>query len=144
MTTIEFVSNAVYAKLQAQSDDNNAKPKRYESVHYDEKRRSIVLALVGGVELALPVAAIDELANVAPKHLKEARLSVSGDTIVFAAADVHISTDGLVRDMLAQIPREVIAAQFATSGGARTSAAKKLASAANGKLGGRPKKPASA
>ena len=141
MKTIEFVNDAAYAKLKARSEKNNAKPKPFQSVRFDEKRMSLAIALLGGMELALPVAEISELANVAPKHLKEARLSVGGDTIVFSAADVHISADGLLRDMLARLPREAIAAQFAASGGARTSAAKKLASAANGKLGGRPKKP---
>lgn len=140
MKTIEFVNDAAYAKLQAQSEKNNAKPKRYESVRYDDERGTLSLTLARGVELALPVAAIRELANLAPHHLKEARLSVSGDAIVFSAADVHISADGLLRGMLALIPSDALAARFAASGGLRTSAAKKLASAANGKLGGRPKK----
>lgn len=144
MKTIEFVTDADYARLQVQSEKNNAKPKRFQSVRYDDKRGSIALALAGGVELAVPVTHLRELADVAPKNLKDVRLSVSGDTVVFSTADVHISADGLLRDILARIPRDAIAAQFAASGGASTSAAKKLASASNGKLGGRPKKIAAA
>ena len=123
METIEFVNDAAYAKLLAQSEINNAKPKRFRSVRYDEKRKHIALGLANGVELALPVSAISELADVAVRQLRELRLSVSGEAIVLSSADVHISTDGLLRDIVKMLPREFIAAQFAASGGARSSLA---------------------
>jgi hypothetical protein len=140
MKAIEFVNDAAYAKLQAQSEINNATPRRFRSVRYDEKRKNIALGLANGVEIALPVSAIRELADVPIRHLRELRLSVSGEALVLSAADVHMSTDGLLRDIVRMLPREFISAQFAASGGARTSPAKAVASAANGRLGGRPKK----
>lgn len=140
MKPIEFVSDTDYAALQAQSEINNAKPRRFHSVRFDERRRSIALGLANGLEIALPVAAISELANVPIRQLRELRLSVSGEAIVLSSADVHMSAEGLLRDIVRMLPSEVIAAQFAASGGARTSPAKTAASAANGKLGGRPKK----
>ncbi len=140
MKATEFVNDAVYAKLQAQSEINNAKPKRFQSVRYDEKRKNIALGLANGVEIALPVSAISELADVPIRQLRELRLSVSGEAIVLSSADAHMSTDGLLRDIVRMLPRDVISAQFAASGGARTSPAKTAASAANGRLGGRPKK----
>lgn len=140
MKATEFVNDAAYAKLQAQSEINNARPKRFQSVRYDEKRKNIALGLANGVEIALPVSAISELADLPIRQLRELRLSVSGEAIVLSSADVHMSTDGLLRDFVRMLPREVISAQFAASGGARTSPAKTAASVANGRLGGRPKK----
>jgi hypothetical protein len=113
MKTIQFVSEAAYGALQAQSAINQARPRRYEAVRHDEERRTIALALAGGVELSLPVALIRELAHATPEHLKDVRLSPSGDTIVFASADVHIHADGLLADMLGLVPREAIAAPLA-------------------------------
>lgn len=137
---IEFTSEAEYAKLQADSEIVNARPKRFESVQYDEKTNRVSFRLARGMEVFFPVCEISELAGLSAKHLKELRLSLSGEALVLSSADVHISTGGLLRDMVALFPPEIIAAQFAASGGARTSAAKKAASAANGKLGGRQKK----
>jgi hypothetical protein len=139
---VEFVNDAAYAKLQAQSERNNAKPRRFRSVRFDEKRKNIALGLENGVEIALPVSAIRELVGVSIRHLRELRLSVSGEAIVLSSADVHMSTDGLLRDIVRMLPREFITAQFAAAGGAKTSPAKTAASAANGRLGGRPKKSA--
>lgn len=137
---IEFIDEAEYVKLQADSEIVNARPKRVESVQYDEKTNRLALRLARGMEVFFPVSEISELANLPAKHLKELRLSLSGEALVLSSENVHISTGGLLREMVALFPREIIAAQFAASGGARTSAAKKSASAANGKLGGRPKK----
>ncbi|MGF6181254.1 hypothetical protein ABIB42_002267 [Massilia sp. UYP32] len=144
MTAIEFVNDATYAELKAQSDVNNAQPKRFRSIRYDEKRKNIALGLANGMEIALPVSAISELVDVPVRQLRELRLSLSGEAIVLSSADVHMSTGGLLRDIVRMLPREFISAQFAASGGARTSAAKTAASAANGKLGGRPKKSSAA
>jgi len=140
MRAIEFVDDEAYANLKAQSEINNAKPKLFQSIRYDEKRKNIALSLSTGVEIALPVSAISELAKVPIRSLREVRLSVSGQAVVVSSADIHISTDGLLRDFVQMLPRELISAQFASLGGARTSQAKRASSAANGKLGGRPKK----
>lgn len=140
MKAVEFVSDTAYTKLQAQSEINNRKPKQFQSVRYDEKRKNIALGLANGLEIAMPVSAIRELVNVPSRRLRELRLSVSGEAIVLSSADVHMSTDGLLRDIVGMLPREFISAQFGALGGAKTSIAKTASSAANGRLGGRPKK----
>lgn len=140
MPRIEFVDEAEYAKLQAESEIANSHPRRFQSLRYEEKTKRLSLGLLRGLELALPISEVTELANVPAHKLKELRLSQSGEVIVLSSEDIHIDTGGLLRDMVALLPREIIAAQFAAMGGARTSVAKKIASAANGRLGGRPKK----
>ncbi len=91
--------------------------------------------------LVIPVNNIQELASATVKDLRELHLSPARDTIVSDALDVHISVEGLIRDMQrSTIFNRLVSTLWAAQGGRSTSDRKRLSSAENGKKGGRPSK----
>jgi len=72
---------------------------RAESVRYDAKARQVVLELRGGATLALPVRAIDELANASDAELSQLRAGFGGRAVVLDDRDIDVSVAGLLRDL---------------------------------------------
>lgn len=93
-----------------------------------------------GVELSLPTSLIPELSGAKARDLDDVFLSPSGEIIVFDALDAHLSTKAVIEAALAVMPQGAFSAKFGAIGGAKSSPAKKISSAENGKKGGRPKK----
>ena len=92
--------------------------------------------------LGVPLLAIHELTTATVKDLQTLRLSPAGDTIIADSLDAHISAEGLLKDLANASPRfsQLVATLFATRGGKRSSAKKRMTSAENGRKGGRPRK----
>ena len=134
------ISQEAYEKALADSAKRVRNPWAVDAVEYDGVKESILMRFPGGVGLALPVSFIDEFAGVKPADLLKVYLSPSAETLCLDEADVHISTHGLIRDVFAQLPKEMLASRFGSIGGSRSSETKKATSAENGKKGGRPKK----
>ena len=140
MKRTHHITQPDYDAAIAESAKRERNPWAVDAVEYDKVKKSILMRFPGGVGLSLPVSFIDEFADVKPSDLLKVYLSPSGEMLCLDEADVYISTHGLIRDVFAQLPKEVMASRFGAIGGSRSSESKKLTSAQNGKKGGRPKK----
>ena len=97
----------------------------------------ILIELSSGVEVRFPVRLVEGLENGNPKDLSEIKIEARGLGLHWPRLDVDLYVPSLLRGILGT--RKWMAA-IGKMGGSVTSAAKAMASAENGKLGGRPKK----
>ena len=102
----------------------------------------LILAFPSGDSLGIPLDVIPELKQATPRQLGRLELSPARDTIISEALDAYISVEGLVRDYAKQRSAfaERAAKVWTAYMGSQTSESKRKAAAANGKLGGRPRK----
>jgi hypothetical protein len=136
-----------YQALARSEAELAASPWRLEQIRYlcGGGPRRLELSFPGPASapsLVVPVSNIRELASATVKDLRELHLSPARDTIVSDALDVHISVEGLIRDVHQSNAafKKLISTLWGAQGGRRTSDLKRLTSAANGKKGGRPPK----
>ncbi len=108
------------------------------AVRYDPARDAVDIDLSQGFGLRLPRTAIAELATVPIGALTALELSPAGTGIDLDDHNVHINVHGLVLSLLSP---STLAASLGKRGGAQSTAAKRESARANGRLGGRPKKP---
>jgi hypothetical protein len=104
----------------------------------DEPSKSVRLSFRSGLQLAVPVKAIDEIAKVPLARLRDVRASPIGDGLIFDEADVAIYVPGLLRDLFS----DAFAGALGKIGGRARSDAKTRAAQKNGRKGGRPRKAA--
>ncbi len=111
---------------------------RAVSARYDPKAGRIVIHL--SYKLIVSFAAKDAqgLENALPSQLNEIEVCPSGLGLHFPAVDADIYVPGLLEGFLGS--KSWMASRLGQIGGQATSRAKKAASRANGKLGGRPRK----
>ncbi|MGE4243092.1 DUF2442 domain-containing protein [Ramlibacter sp.] len=102
----------------------------------------LVLVFDSGDMLGIPLALVSELAGATREQLQELRLSPARDTIIADKVDAYISVKGLIRDYARQVPpfADRMGAVSAARAGAKSSTAKRLSSAENGRKGGRPRR----
>lgn len=134
------ISKAAYEHALESRKKATRSPWQLDAVRYDRARKSIVLVFPSQIGFSIPVHLVNELAHAKVSELESIYLTPSGETLVVEGVDAYISTKGLIRDLLEAIPREILAAKFASIGGSKRSAVKKISSAENGRKGGRPKK----
>ena len=103
-----------------------------ESLRVSTSKRCIVLRMVSGVELAVPIDSIEELANIPMAKLKTLRLVPHGEAIELPREDIHISVGGLIRDIFGM--------NWMRRGGRVRSEKKAAAARKNGAKGGRPRR----
>lgn len=107
------------------------------SARYDRKSGRIAIDLSSRVTLAFSPRDAEGLENARPSQLEEIEISPSGFGIHFPKLDADIYVPGLLEGLLGS--KKWMAARLGQIGGQSKSRAKKAASRANGKLGGRPK-----
>jgi hypothetical protein len=108
------------------------------SAHYDRRSGRIVINLSSKLTLSLSPQDAQGFENAKPSQLEEIEITPSGFGIHFPKLDADLYVPGLLEGFLGS--RKWMASKLGRAGGESRSPAKKAASRANGKLGGRPKK----
>ena len=111
-------------------------PTALSSAELDDARKLVRLRFRSGLELAIPVAAIDEVAHLPLARLRDVRADLLGEGLIFDEAGVAIYVPGLIRDLFS----DAFARALGKRGGSSLTAAKAAAVRKNGPKGGRPRK----
>ena len=110
------------------------------SVHYARQLDSVVFEISKGLRIGLPRSDIAEFAQVHPKDM-DLTLSPAGDVLHLDRLDIHVSVEGLIRDLfLPSIPANMLSSALGRFGGSARSESKSAAARNNGRKGGRPRK----
>src|SRR5690349_9219726 len=111
---------------------------RVLSARYDRKNTRIVIYLSSKLIVSVSPRDVEGLDHAKASQLEEIEISPSGFGLHFPAIDADIYVPGLLEGFLGS--KKWMASRLGQLGGQSRSRAKKAASRANGKLGGRPKK----
>jgi hypothetical protein len=104
-------------------------------VTYAPKRDVITLNLESDRVVQIPRRAIKELRNLTERQLRGLRPDNAGVTLSQRELDIDIHVAGLLANVFGIRP----GAMLGKAGGSKTSVAKRRASQANGRSGGRPR-----
>ena len=108
------------------------------SVHYDRKREQIVIDLSSKLTVSFSPHDAQGLADAEPSQLEAVEITPSGFGIHFPKLDADLYLPSLLEGFLGS--KKWMAARLGQAGGQSRSKAKRAASRANGRLGGRPRK----
>jgi len=108
------------------------------SARYDRASGRIVVQLSSKLDVSFSPHDAQGLENARPSQLEEIEISPSGFGIHFPKLDADIYLPSLLEGFLGS--RRWMASRMGRVGGKSRSAAKRAASKANGRMGGRPKK----
>jgi len=111
---------------------------RAVSARYDRKNRRIEIQLSSNLRVSFSPRDAQGLGEATPSQLQEIEISPSGFGIHFPKLDADLYLPAILQGFLGS--RKWMASRLGQVGGKSRSAAKKAASRANGKLGGRPRK----
>ncbi len=111
---------------------------RAVAAHYDRESGRIVIRLSSKLDVSFSPQDAQGLENAKPSQLDEIEITPSGFGIHFPKLDADLYLPGLFQGFLGS--KRWMASRLGQVGGKSRSAAKKAASRANGRLGGRPKK----
>ncbi len=111
---------------------------RAVAAHYDRRSGRIVIHLSSRLDVSFSPRDAQGLENAKPSQLDEIDISPSGLGIHFPKLDADLYLPGLLEGFLGS--KQWMASRLGQVGGRSRSAAKRVASKANGRLGGRPKK----
>jgi hypothetical protein len=129
-----------YAEATERGERIFAAPTAAVSAHYDRARGRIVVCLRSGVEVSFSPEDAQGLEDATPAQLSEIEITPMRDGLLWPQLDADLWIPGMLEGIMGT--RKWMAARLGQAGGQATSPAKKAASRANGKLGGRPKKAA--
>lgn len=110
------------------------------AAHYDRASGRIVVGLSSGLDVSFSPHDAQGLEGAKPWQFEEIEISPSGFGIHFPRLDADLYVPGLLEGFLGS--KRWMASRLGQLGGKSRSAAKKAASRANGRLGGRPQKAA--
>jgi len=108
------------------------------SAHYDRATGRVVVELSSKITVSFSPRDAQGLENAKPTELAKIEVSPSGFGLHFPKLDADLYVPGLLEGFLGS--RKWMAARLGEIGGRSRSQAKKAASRANGRLGGRPRK----
>lgn len=109
------------------------------TARYDPSQQRIVVGLHNGVEIAVPVHLIEDLARAAPDDLAEIEITPAGLGLHWPRLDADVYVPALMQGVFGT--RRWMAARLGATGGKASSQAD--AARANGRKGGRRSRPAS-
>jgi hypothetical protein len=111
---------------------------RAVSARYDPRTRRIEVQLSSNLCVSFSPSDAQGLEEARPSQLEEIEISPSGFGLHFPKLDADLYLPSILQGFLGS--RKWMASRLGQAGGKSRSAAKKKASRANGKLGGRPRK----
>ena len=135
-----MVTRDKYAEATERGKRIFAAPTAAMSARYDRVRGRIVVRLRSGLELSFSPKDAQGLEHATPAQLSEIEITPMRDGLLWPQLDADLWIPGILEGIMGT--RKWMAAQLGQAGGQATTPAKKAASRANGKLGGRPKKTA--
>lgn len=136
------ITDAEYAAACAAGRREAEAEIRAQAVRYDADRDEVEIVTTRKGGFLIPRQWIDALRDVPTPALAKLEVWPDGSAIVLEDHDIHISVQGLLTKVLpAMLPPRVLATIFARHGGQATSDAKRSSARANGRNGGRPRKP---
>jgi hypothetical protein len=127
-----------FKRANQRAKDLKARVPRAVSAHYDRKTGRIVVHLSSNLIVSFSPADAQGLEGAQPSQLKEIEISPSGFGIYFPALDADLYVPALLEGLLGS--KTWMASRLGQMGGRSRSKRKQVASRANGKLGGRPRK----
>jgi len=133
-----MASRDYFERANQHANDRQARFPRALSARYDHKTGRIVIHLSSKLIVSFSPCDVEGLEDARPLQLNQIEISPSGFGIHFPAVDADLYVPGLLEGFLGS--KTWIAARLGQTGGRSSSKAKKAASRANGKLGGRPRK----
>ena len=110
------------------------------SARYDRRRSRVVVALNTGVELTFPARLAEGLADASPERLADIEISPAGLGLHWPQLDTDLYVPGLLQGVFGS--KKWMARELGAEGGKARTAAKVAAARANGRKGGRPRRPA--
>jgi len=116
--------------------ERQASTPRALAAHYDRQSRRLVIQLSSKIDVSFSPDAAQGLEHATPSQLDQIQITPSGFGIHFPKLDADLPA--ILQGIFGS--RKWMAAQLGQAGGRSKSTAKKAASRANGRLGGRPKK----
>ncbi|WP_428391851.1 DUF2442 domain-containing protein [Lichenicoccus sp.] len=131
--TRDVLDRAIGAEAEAASQEHQA-----QDAWFDGQHGTVMLKLTDGRVFGAEPGFIPSLRGASPNQLSGLRASDDGVYLVIESLDLHVNVDGLVTRIMEASPLAIkrSGARFA---GLTTSPAKAIASARNGRLGGRPR-----
>ena len=108
------------------------------TAHYDRKRKHIVIHLSSKLLVSFSPRDAQGFEDAEPSQLDAMEISPSGFGIHFPKLDADLYIPSLLEGFLGS--KKWMAARLGQAGGQSRTKAKRAASRANGRLGGRPKK----
>ena len=111
---------------------------RAVSACYDRENGRVVIRLSSNLDLSFSPNDAQGLEKATPSQLDQIEISPSGLGIHFPKLDADLYLPAILQGFLGS--RKWMASRLGQAGGESRSAAKRAASRANGKLGGRPRR----
>jgi protein involved in temperature-dependent protein secretion len=108
------------------------------SAWYDRRSERVVIELSTGIQVAIPAARIEGLAEKTPADLTDIEISPAGLGLHWPRLDVDVYLPSLMNGVFGS--RRWMATQLGQRGGQATSPSKVAAARENGRRGGRPRK----
>ena len=133
-----MASRSYFEEANQRGKDLQARIPRALSAHYDRKTGRIVVHLSSRLIVSFLPNDVEGLKDARPSQLDKIEISPSGFGIHFPDMDADLYVPGLLEGFLGS--KTWMASRLGQAGGRSSSRAKKTASRANGRLGGRPRK----
>jgi uncharacterized protein DUF2442 len=127
-----------FKRANQRAKDLGARIPRAISAHYDRKTGRIVIHLNSKLIVSFLPADAEGLEGAEPSQLRKIEISPSGFGLHFPALDADLYVPGLLEGFLGS--KAWMASRLGQMGGRSRSKGKQVASRANGKLGGRPRR----
>jgi hypothetical protein len=135
MATNARYNSRQHAEATRCGEELAGRPTALVSAKLDERTKALHLRFRAGIELAIPIKVIEEIAKTPIARLRDVKASPLGDGLIFSDLGEAFYVPGLLRDLFA----DAFAGALGKIGGRATSPAKRAAARKNGRKGGRPR-----